>query len=284
MIAQKVQTKYPNRIFRVCTRAKLASDTKYERFRTRDIVATMRRRLLREGASWDDLWKDDITPWELIRPTPVLAAEISDNWGKIASAETSSRIVRALIPVCGSGHDLVTLARHCISNTSDAVIVGLDVSSESLERAKTNILQDGTIHRSRSCRVELAVGDFFDSKWDVRHSFGNEELPLSNSGLVRYDFIFDHVFFCALPPKLRPAWGSRMKRLLTPGSGRLLTLMYPIVTDDPLQGPPFPVSVADYRQVLQPHGFELETEPYESQHTVESRRGMELVGWWKCIE
>ena len=130
-----------------------------------------------------------------------------------------------------------------------------------------------------------------DPSWKVFRSFGGAHDEQSNTSSSDYkndtrkehfDFIFDYTFFCALLPSLRPAWGARTAELLAPGTGRLLTFMFPILTDaDPRQGPPYPVTIDDYRRVLEPHGVHMDDDkPRQNAETVPSRAGRELVCWW----
>mmetsp|Transcript_20225 Transcript_20225/g.24916 ORF Transcript_20225/g.24916 Transcript_20225/m.24916 type:complete len:463 (+) Transcript_20225:529-1917(+) len=126
----------------------------------------------------------------------------------------------------------------------------------------------------------------------------------------KFDFIFDYTFFCALPPELRPQWGEQMSKLIHPKYGKLLTLMFPISdvysnnnqhsnndgndsndgndgndengNNSKMEGPPFPVTLNDYKRVLEPHGFEImKGSPYKHPETVNGRKGKELVCWWK---
>lgn len=77
-----------------------------------------------------------------------------------------------------------------------------------------------------------------------------------------FDLIFDHTFFCAINPEMRPLWGERMKTLLnkfketeSKETGYLLTIIFPLPRD-PLQGinlnegPPFEVTFESYSEVL----------------------------------
>ena len=80
---------------------------------------------------------------------------------------------------------------------------------------------------------------------------------------------------------MRTAWGARTASLLAPG-GRLLTLAFPLGTDeaaaDPgAPGPPYPVSVAAYRAALEPHGVRIEDGPRAHAASV---RQTEAVIWW----
>jgi methyl halide transferase len=274
--------------------------------------------------AWDSLWKDGTTPWNLGKPTPALISELETHWTKkISSPTTTSPAVsqfRTLVPGCGAGYDLVTLARHhekWIQSQETAafdhrqgsvVVVGLDVSETSLKRASTVIESAFQDCAATQTRVDLVQGDFFGkesssskaSPWTVLHSCGyanNETSTTSGSAhtnefhLEHFDFIFDYTFFCALPPSLRPAWGARIAELLTPGTGLLLTFIYPIQETasgddegDSIQGPPYPVTVDGYRRVLELHGVFMEEDgggPRENPDTVPARSGRELVCWWR---
>jgi hypothetical protein len=119
---------------------------------------------------------------------------------------------------------------------------------------------------------------------------------LNRSEEASFDFIFDYTFFCALPPTRRKEWGERTSQLLVPETGRLLTFIFPILKQDDTDeddhtdesdsnrlptGPPFPVTVKDYRRVLEPVGVQMESDhAYENSDTVPQRVGTELVCWW----
>lgn len=267
---------------------------------------------------WESLWKDKITPWDLGRPTPVLEHELNNRWKEhtsrrdpaSASSSTCLSSLRTLVPGCGSGHDLVTIARHhdnLIANgyVKDACVVGLDLSETSLQMASE--VMEAFYEFSpfeRPTRVKLVKGDYFQdpTTWNILYCYGGcessaiiegdanrhhgrHDVPLFSPD-ASFDFIFDYTFFCALPPSLRTLWGKRTGELLNQTTGLLFTILFPVLNhkdadDESLKGPPFAVSDNDYKSVLEPHGLFLETpEPYASPHTVDSRVGMELVGWW----
>jgi methyl halide transferase len=163
--------------------------------------------------------------------------------------------------------------------STPSLIVGMDISQTSLERAaeviQHSLSSSSSISESK-VSIQLVQGDFFDrSPWKVQHSWGPEYLHLD---CYPFDFIFDYTFFCALPPSMRPAWGRRMSTLLR---GYRLTLLFPLMNvPEPWQGPPFPVSEQAYRQVLEPHGVVLVDGPRSSPHSVSTRAASEQVGWW----
>jgi len=233
----------------------------------------------RNVGNWDDLWKDGLTPWDLKSPTPLLVKELTDR-------PIHARHI--LVPGCGAGYDLSTFRNLCNASRSSSsptegtvVVVGLDISPTSLDRAK-QVLHDSIYPSDSTTVVNLMVGDFFTDDWAKMYSTKRGH----DSGLdgTTFDFIYDYTFFCALPPNLRPAWGRRTAELLITG-GRLLTIMFPILPDaDRMVGPPFPVTVEDYQQVLGPHGVFMDGDPFESVASVSSRSGKELVCYWKKAE
>lgn len=204
---------------------------------------------------WDELWKKNLTPWDLGIATPSLAHEL-EKYGK--------DLKRVLVPGCGSGYDLITLMNHRLSCGGSSEIVGLDLSLTSTLRAKSIIQAEE--YPIDINDVNIVQGDFF----------------AFSEAIDGFDFIFDYTFFCALPHNLRQQWGERMGELVKEG-GRLLTLVYPIDkkngNNESADGPPFPVTVEEYEKVLFPEGFVKESE-YVSKETVPQRRGRESVVWW----
>ena len=264
-------------------------------------------------SAWDSLWQDGITPWDLGKPTPVLISELKSHWDTAESSSpkdnTSKKkkktTFRSLIPGCGAAYDLLTLAQHHEKwmTTSpgtippnSALVVGLDLSDTSLERASdvvaSSIAKDKDNLTLQQTRVNLMNGDFFNdtSDWKVVRSFGSEHevQQLQEGDQQTFDFIFDYTFFCALAPSMRSNWAHRIAELLTPGTGRLLTVIFPIIpTADRSDGPPFPVTVEDYRAVLEPNGIVMDERTAGEDgaarvhpDTVGPRVGRELVCWW----
>ena len=287
------------------------------------------------ASTWDSMWKDGLTPWDLGQPTPALRSELESlRWNRSTTSERSrnKQTFRTLVPGCGAGYDLITLARHHekwltsssssrgggggnlslasseeTTNKREAVIVGLDVSDASLQRASSVLKAAlGDKFPGTRTRVDLVQADFFannddDSSTKTLFSFDGTSNQESGSAVAKkktrwdgepFDFIFDYLFFAALPLTLRCKWGERTAQLLQPGTGRLLTFMFPIIVDgnetpasssssSSTKGPPFAATVDSYREVLEPHGVFMEEIPRESPDTIKPRRGKELVCWWK---
>lgn len=247
----------------------------------------------------DSLWKDGVTPWDLGAPTKALISEVK-------SKLQLEHMRTAFVPACGSGYDLIPLARYIdtarekigLSSTEESFrVIGLEISPKSIEIA-TAVLEESFIEEGiTKTPVCLYHGDAFacPSTWELAYSStshitGNMPLGLGLNGNSKFDFIFDYLFFCALPPESRKSWGNQMVRLLKK-DGLLLTLMFPYVTKSlkeqtrPLQGPPYPVSLQDYQGALGPCGLQLDPHcPYTSDDTVPTREGQEMVSWWSHKE
>ena len=261
------------------------------------LVETMRDRLAKDSTlnqekGWDDLWKNEVTPWDLNVPTPALKAELHSRTNLMESIrDGKEQYYSILVPGAGSGHDLLTLASHfdqLLQQQDGSVVgtnvVGLDISLTSLDRARQVMVDCGAITTpNKKASVTLAHGDFFDChSWRSVYCSQPKQRERTETNFKEggFDLIYDYVFFCALPPRLRGSWGEAVSSLLKPGTGRLLTLMFPVLPDAEMNGPPYPVSVEDYQQVLEPRGVIMEAEPYPSKHTIRPRVGKELVCWW----
>lgn len=261
----------------------------------KDTVQRMRQVFHDEGPAdaWEHLWREGLTPWDLGGPTPVLLSELRQRRRRQQQRNNlrnhRNKTSTALVPGCGSGHDVVSLARCwdeelAIKNTTDddtttihRTVYGLELSETSLGRAKEVLLSSIRNHGQLShTDLRLCRGDFFasPSTWQLFHEHRAEQsLTLSSPEptTIRdtipstFDLIFDYTFFCALPPARRGDWGRQMRQLLTKkkenndgnqiDGGELLTVMFPYVAeprpDSP--GPPYLVSYQDYQGALQEH-------------------------------
>ncbi|KAL8482709.1 hypothetical protein ACS0TY_025667 [Phlomoides rotata] len=190
---------------------------------------------------WNKCWEEGTTPWDLGGPTPILVH--LHNTGSLPKG-------RALIPGCGSGHDVVAIA------CAERHVVGLDVSDNAIKKAIEL--------SSQSPKAEYFTflkTDFF--------TWRPEQL---------FNLIIDYTFFCAIEPELRSLWARKVSDLLEP-DGELITLMFPQI-DDHEGGPPFKVSIADYEEVLHSVGFEA-THISENELVIAPRKGREKLGRWK---
>jgi methyl halide transferase len=153
-----------------------------------------------------------------------------------------------LVPGCGQGLDVQLLAK----TRPTATVFGLDLSDLVIQNAKETI---------NETNVKLISGDFFKTADLEKDSFS---------------FIFDYTFLCAMQLHKRNDWANRMKELIKPG-GMLMTLMFPLQDHDLEKGPPFPLSVETYYDLLR-DGFKLES--LEVCRSPPKRQGREKLAVW----
>ena len=121
-------------------------------------------------------------------------------------------------------------------------VIGLDLSPTGVAAARAYLegaLGDEEEEMKRHYHVE--EGDFFNLKLEKEEDF---------------TFIYDYTFFCAIKPDKRQAWARQMQALLAPGTGVLMTLIFPICEKE--GGPPYRVSLEGMRELLEPLGFVAE--------------------------
>ncbi|MFW2388566.1 MAG: methyltransferase domain-containing protein, partial [Polyangiales bacterium] len=123
---------------------------------------------------WRAAWETGTTPWDAGASPPALRELLGRDLVPPG---------RVLVPGCGTGYDLATLARR------DREVVGLDLS----EHARVAF---EAAHPDLPGSVEYEVGDFFS------YTPGDA-----------FDFVWDYTFFCALDPEQRATWADTMARL-----------------------------------------------------------------------
>lgn len=138
------------------------------------------------------------------------------------------RGARALVPGCGRGYDVELLSK---SGRYDTVI-GLDLSETAVAAANAYLAECGL-----DGDASVVQGNFFES----------------DQFLLPFDLVYDYSFLCALPLELRALWAKRMRELIKVG-GRLVTVMYPMGKPKEDGGPPYGVSVEDYKELLEGEG------------------------------
>jgi len=163
------------------------------------------------------------TPWDLGGAHPELSQRLSD--GTLAPPRAGARV---LVPGCGHGHDALALARRGWHVTAVDLVADLE---ETLRRELSR--RGGRFLRSDALTVEAGPEGLFDLVWD-------------------------HTFFCALPPTLRRAWGARAAALAAPDS-RYVALVFPCGKAASDGGPPFGMTTEDVALALG-SAFELEDE------------------------
>ena len=227
------------------------------------------------GASphWEALWADGLAKgsrFDVAGVSRPLAAELSKrNHVVVAgSASASGRtIMSALIPGAGRAYDAIALAEHGFDS-----VIAVDLSPAACAAAREEIATYYNADHGNSTAINVICADFFDLEG-------------------QYDFIWDNTFLCALDPSTRERWALKMKELLKPETGELITCVFPIGERE--GGPPFALSVPLVKSLLEPVGFQStlvqDQLPLEQQHRrpgdpLESvlTRGSALVTWRIC--
>ncbi|KAF5369586.1 hypothetical protein D9758_002566 [Tetrapyrgos nigripes] len=175
--------------------------------------------------SWETVWSQNLKPWDGGGVQPPLRDLIDS--GQLDLPDNG----QALVPGCGTGYDVVFLA----SALRGFQVLGLDVSPTGLEAARR--YSESQAVEDHEKRVDFQACDFF--KFSVPDD-------------KKFDLIYDHTFFVAIPPSMRLSWGKQMQNLVKPG-GYLITLVYPLghrSEEDKPKGPPFYVEPEHYIEPL----------------------------------
>ena len=231
------------------------------------------------GASphWEALWAGGLAKgsrFDVAGVSRPLAAELArrrnQNEGVAGAAASASggRTTRrsALIPGAGRAYDAIALAEHGFDS-----VTAVDLSPTACNAARKEIATYNTAAEQGNA-INVLCADFFDLTG-------------------HYDFIWDNTFLCALDPSARERWALKMKALLTPNTGELITCVFPIGERE--GGPPFALSIPLVTSLLEPVGFQAtlvqDQLPLEHQHRrpgdpLESvlTRGSALVTWRLC--
>jgi SAM-dependent methyltransferase len=161
----------------------------------------------RTPAFWDERFERGFTPWE--------RGGVPQDLQRFVAAAERPQV--ALIPGCGSGHDLAFLAAQGWDATA------IDFSPAAVAMARE-------VAGQWSARVVEA--DFFTFQ------------PAQ-----RLDLIYERAFLCAMPRVLWPQLAARWAQLLAPG-GLLAGFFF---FDDAAKGPPFGISAEQLDALLSPY-------------------------------
>lgn len=163
---------------------------------------------------WERRYESRQTPWDLGAPHPELAARLAREDPAVTPRRERRR---ALVPGCGRAHDAIALAR-----------AGWQVTAVDLVASLRGEIQ---------AALAPSGGRFL----------AMDALALRTT--PAWDLLFDHTFFCALPPERRAEYGPWARRVVAVG-GRLVALVFPIDRPVDLGGPPFPMTTDDLAGAL----------------------------------
>ncbi len=173
---------------------------------------------------WASRYRDKSTPWDKGGPHPELLLRLSEGAPELSPPPGG----RALVPGCGRGWDAIALAK------SGWEVLAVDIVQELEKDLSPTLSQLGG---------EFRQGNALESQTDA------------------FELIFDHTFFCALPPGNRADWGRMVKNCLAPG-GFLVSIVFPVNRPLDEGGPPWRMTLDDVKASLEgfPLGF-LECSP-----------------------
>lgn len=192
---------------------------------------------------WDEQYRKEETPWEKGAPSPPLKDWIEKNPGSIQGS--------VLVPGCGLGHDVRTLARR----TAADPVVGIDISITAVEKAKTFETAGNETYR---------VADLFN---------------LGPEFTSAYDWVWEHTCFCAIDPERREDYVDAVWNCLKPG-GTLLAVFFLDPYDEdhgPGQGPPHGTTIYELKTRFAHSGKFRIDDLYVPHRTYEGREGRETV-------
>ncbi|KAG2432699.1 hypothetical protein HYH02_006683 [Chlamydomonas schloesseri] len=205
---------------------------------------------------WELLWSAGVGKgqrWDCAAPSPSLV-------DLLKSGKVDAKGKRVFVPGCGRGYDLPVFR-----SAGASQVVGLELAPSAVREAQAH-LQELGLPEADAAAIEMLSGDFF--RW--------------SSPQGPFDLGFDYTFGCAMHPSMRADWASTWAKSIKPG-GTLVTLVFPINPDaDPNVGPPFPISPALFRTLLEPAGFEVVSEaPVPAELSHPPRVGKEVLMVWR---
>ncbi|MDO4681377.1 MAG: methyltransferase domain-containing protein [Lautropia sp.] len=199
---------------------------------------------------WENCYRSGKTPWERNRPNPQLESWIRT--GRLSpiiasdarpGSNDDSRVVRVLVPGCGSGQEVVLLAEWGFD------VVGLDYAPAAVAQARDLLRALLTSRQSgRVARAEVLQADLFEYAPEVA-----------------FDAVYDQQCLVAIHPSRWPAYADRLHQWLRPDGELLLVLDHDLTqavaesqarAGEPRRGPPYDLSLDQLKAVFSPDRWE----------------------------
>lgn len=202
------------------------------------------------STDWEGMWSAGVgkgQAFDCSRTEPALQRAIDE--GELAIGGG-----RAIVPGCGRGYSLASLARGGFRD-----VVGLEISNTAKDACERQLGEE-TI--PDDAKVTVLAANFF--------SFSPSE---------RFDLAYDCTFLCAIDPKRRSEWARKYAEIIAPG-GTLVCLVFPC--GDFQGGPPYAISPQIVRELLSPAGFE-EVELRETPSEMYARGRLEYLHTWRRV-
>jgi len=176
---------------------------------------------------WQQRFAKRQTPWDRGAPGPRLLQWIEE--GTLTGGE------HVVVPGCGSGHDVLALAR------AGCEVVGIDYAEAAIALTRERLAQAG---------VEAALVTSDVLQWQPAR-------PL--------DAVYEQTCWCALHPDHWVAYAAQLERWLRPG-GRLLLMAMQCLRDGAavgrIEGPPYHMDINAVRALLPAARWEWPAPPY----------------------
>lgn len=193
-------------------------------------------------SSWETAWREGRTGWDAGASPPILRELIAE--GRVPAG-------RVIVPGCGSGYDVFSLAGN------GRTVIGMDLAPSAAQRFERVRTEQGI--SPDVARIEIA--DFFE--FELNQPF---------------DVMWDYTFLCALHPSMREQWAARVAQLIGPG-GSVFTLIFPVDPSRPDdEGPPFRLSPEIVSELLKADFACQFMEPVTRSHP--GREGKEWIAQW----
>jgi SAM-dependent methyltransferase len=189
-------------------------------------------------AFWTKRYAEKTDQWDKGKPSPALV-----DFLRAGNYEPG----RIIVPGCGRGHDARALAKAGFD------VLGVDVAEIPVRDATA------LAKKARLKNIRFEQGSFFDA-------------PKKLAG--KFDWMFEHTFFCAIDPAWRDRYVTTAAKLLRKG-GWLLGVFYNI---QPESGPPFGCTREELFERFSPK-FTLWHE--QVPRSFPNRAGNELLMLWQ---
>lgn len=176
---------------------------------------------------WQSRFAQQQTPWDRHAPGPQIAAWIAD--GTLRAGQ------RVAVPGCGSGHDVLALAR-----------AGCDVSAIDYTSAAVALTRE----RLAAANVQARVTQADVLQWQPEAAL---------------DAVYEQTCWCALHPDHWRAYAAQLHAWLRPGGALLLLAMQcrrDSAGDGRIEGPPYHMDINAVRALLPATQWRWPAPPY----------------------
>ncbi len=193
---------------------------------------------------WEDLYLKGDTRWEKGEASPGLVDFLAARFGA-----NRSQAGTVLVPGCGTGHDVRAWASYGFHAT------GLDIAPSAVRLGVEKTEAAGL-----SARGSFRLGNF-----------------VRDEAFDRFDYVFEHTLFCAIPREDRDLYVSALDRWLKP-DGTYVAVFYMIPDED---GPPFGTTPEEIKRRFSGR-FELREEWVPRSYP--NRTGLEWMTVWGRVK